>query len=1025
MNRILHILASLVLLISANLSFADESTTSLAATKNVAGKTFTYCFNPNWKPYDYNDNGKPSGIFMDYVQLLAQRMGIHITPHFTPNWSASLDAIKKGECDFLLGAVKTPEREAFLDFTAPYYDAVHILIAKKEKPFIGSLSSLSGKTICGAKNSAMMKQIAQDYPLIKQIDVETTEEATRVLRSGKADACVGSLDQVATELGWFFEDSKIIGKIDYPYPISIAVRKGMLDLQSAFDHAINSINDADRAQIMRRWSFVNIEENVDYGIIWKTLGGSILLISLFFFWNRRLQKEITKRKKVESELIARTKALEDASLRLKLSLQAARLGVWEWQVETAQNFVDDAWLEMLGYQRSEFEETISYFHGLVHPEDIDRLQTEFEQFETGNNNLFESEFRIRSKNGSWCWVDSGGIVTERDQAGKIKRMVGVHLNITDRKQAETAKQSFVSMVSHELRTPLSAIIGMNSRLLTTSLNKQQKEYAEKISSSSELLLLVINEILDFEKISAGKLTIQQEPFVLTNVIDQTIDIVQVATTERNLTLRVDIDESIPKHLIGDELRLKQILLNLANNAAKFTEIGGITISARCKARNANYCEVLFSVRDTGIGITKQNLEKVFNPFFQADSFITRREGGTGLGLSICHQLVELMGGKIWVDSELGKGSEFQFSIPFAFGPEVESDTQPATLNQVLLQTGLRGKRILIVEDNLLNRQVAFETLSDAGMVIEVATNGEEAIIKARQFQPEAILMDLQLPIMDGIEATRLIRKFDAFKYIPIIALTAHSSISTNEINQDSGFSEYLIKPVQPSLLYDTLLRHLKPNVIPWLSSRSRSTENYSSIDVQLPGIDINAALKMTNGNLDRVMTRLCQFVEDMDSMGQQIRSSFTQSTQLETRSLIHSLKGASGNVGAIRLHELATLLLKNTSAQDQSVLIDKIVAELELLKSTAKSLLIQKNKQPGLTRHTIPSTEDWKTLGSLVESDGYIPEELLDRLESGLSDPEKITLMTTLRHELARYRYATARQLLKRLNNIEVNTNAS
>lgn len=528
MNSFLRKLASFVLLIIAGQTVASENVAPQpAATKNVAGQSYNFCFNPNWIPYEYNDKGVPRGIFMDYVQLLAQRMGIQTSSHFTPNWSASLDAIRKGECDFLVGAVKTKEREEFLDFTQPYYDAVFILIGKKDKPFVGSLKALAGQTICGAKNSAIMQQIARDFPLIKQVGIETTEQAIHVLRTGKVDACVGSLDQVVTELGWFFEDSKIIGKLDYPYPISVAVRKDLPELRTAFDRAIESITDTDRSQIMRRWSYVNIEEKVDYAIVWKTVGASVFLLGIFFLWNRRLQKEITQRK-----------------------------------------------------------------------------------------------------------------------------------------QAEEAKQSFMSMVSHELRTPLTAIIGMSARLNRTNLNRQQAQYANQISHSSELLLLVINDILDYEKLESSKFDIQHKPFKLNDIVNEVVDIISVAIAERNLRLSVNLADNLPEWLVGDGLRLKQILLNLANNATKFTEQGIIEILVKCEKKEASHCEILFSVRDTGIGISEDNISSLFTPFFQIDNFLTRSHGGTGLGLTISRQLVELMGGRIWVESEVGKGSDFQFYIPF-------------------------------------------------------------------------------------------------------------------------------------------------------------------------------------------------------------------------------------------------------------------------------------------------------------------------------------------------------------------------
>ena len=888
MFHFLHVLAITFLLALADGAIASVETAIPSATKNVAGKTYSFCFNPNWKPYDYNDKGTPRGIFMDYIHLLAERMDIQITPHFTPNWSASLEAIREGKCDFLLGAVKTKERETFLDFTQPYYDAVHILIAKKDKPFIGSLNALAGQTICGAKNSVMMQHIARDYPSIKQIAIETTEEALKILQSGKADACVGSLDQVATELGWFFEDSKIIGKLDYPYPISIAVRKDLPELRTAFDQAVSSLSDADRSQIMRRWSFVNIDENIDYAIIWKTIGASALLIGIFFFWNRRLQQEINQRK-----------------------------------------------------------------------------------------------------------------------------------------QAESAKQSFMSMVSHELRTPLNAIIGMSARLNQSELGGRQSEYVKKISHSSELLLMVINDLLDFEKLETGKFEIQQQPFNLHEIIAQVVDIISVATTDRDLKLVVNVETDVPADLIGDGLRLKQILLNLANNATKFTEQGTIEIRVKCANKESSHCDIDFSVRDTGIGISKDNIPSLFTPFFQVDTFLTRRQGGTGLGLPICRQLVELMGGRIWVDSTLGKGSDFQFVLPFEIARQTHQDMATGTRSDMTPPEGLKGRRILLVEDNSLNQQVFLETLTDAGMQVELARNGQDALEKTRLWRPDLILMDIQMPVMDGLEATRQIRMTEGCEHVPIIIMTAHASIEQRIGHDNLIFNDYLTKPIEPGVLYATIARHLDPQdqsaALPTNTPAQPTslTDGDVSTSMRLPGIDLPSALKMTNGKMDLVMTRLCQFVEDMHDLEEQLRQCQAQSRDEDIRSLIHSLTGSSGNIGATRLHQLTASFLKSTGEQDRSNLIDQIIDEMHLLRKTAEVIRGRQHSQHGRVESNAQVLENLKTLGRMIENHEYVPEDLLGKLEATLHDFDKRVLMQALRHELARFHYESAKTLYKKLCIIE------
>ena len=282
------------------------------ASAPVTGRTFTYCFNPLWRPYDYAENGMHKGIFVDYLQLFAQRLGITVVPHITDTWTDALDAVKRGDCDFLVGAVKTAERERYLDFTAPYFDMVHVLLAKPDRPFIGSLSSLSGKTISGPKSGAIMQWIARDYPNIELKFVENAKESADTIMADRVYAHVTPLDALVSEYGWLLKSLKIIGKLDYPYPVAIAVRKGVPDLKDAFDTAIASLTHDDQSAISKRWTTYTFVEEVDYTIIWEILGFTALLMATFAFWIRRLRQEISKRKVLEGQLIERTESLSEA-----------------------------------------------------------------------------------------------------------------------------------------------------------------------------------------------------------------------------------------------------------------------------------------------------------------------------------------------------------------------------------------------------------------------------------------------------------------------------------------------------------------------------------------------------------------------------------------------------------------------------------------------------------------------------------------------------------------------------------------
>ena len=291
---------------------ASYAATPIPTPNSVSGKAFTYCFNPGWRPYDYIDSDKHQGIFGDYLQLFAERLDITVVPHPTDTWTDALEAVKRGDCDFLVGAVKTAEREMYLDFTEPYFDMVHVLIGKQDRPFIGSLSNLSGQTISGPKSGAIMQWIARDYPSITHKYVETAKESMDTIMSDRVYAHVTPLDALVNEYGWMLRDLKIIGKLDYPYPISIAVRKGVPGLRDAFDTAIASLSHEDRSVISKRWTTFTFVEEIDYTLILQIIGMSVLLLASFAFSNRRLRQEVAKRKVVEVQLIERTENLSEA-----------------------------------------------------------------------------------------------------------------------------------------------------------------------------------------------------------------------------------------------------------------------------------------------------------------------------------------------------------------------------------------------------------------------------------------------------------------------------------------------------------------------------------------------------------------------------------------------------------------------------------------------------------------------------------------------------------------------------------------
>jgi len=519
-----------------------------------------------------------------------------------------------------------------------------------------------------------------------------------------------------------------------------------------------------------------------------------------------------------------------------------------------------------------------------------------------------------------------------DEFGTITHFVAVKEDVTEKKRilaelvtakelAETAnfaKSDFLANMSHEIRTPMNGVIGMTGLLLETELSDEQRRYAETVRNSGESLLHLINDILDFSKIEAGKIELETLNFNLSSLLDDFSATLAVRAHEKGLELICAVAPDVPAYLRGDPGRLRQILTNLVGNAVKFTHQGGISVQASLVSETYDKAMIRFSIKDTGIGIPVAKQELLFQKFTQIDTSTVRRYGGTGLGLSISKELAELMGGEIGVTPEEGRGSEFWFTV------HMGKQTDPSlTVVTRYLYRELRRRpcRILLAEDNITNQQVALAILKKMGLRADVVANGTEAIMALETLPYDLVLMDLQMPEMDGVEATRHIRNSQSAASnhgIPIIAMTAHTIKGDREHCLEAGMNDYVTKPIYPHTLAEALDKWLPKDTAVSTEQAAPEPEITSSVTAREP----QSLVYDRDGLMDRLedeglvrMVTEC-FLEDMPRLIEMLRACLEAGDAPGAERQAHTIKGAAANVGGETLRKMANEMEKAGKAGD-------------------------------------------------------------------------------------------------------------
>jgi len=716
--------------------------------------------------------------------------------------------------------------------------------------------------------------------------------------------------------------------------------------------------------------------------------GTILLSAKDIPEQRQLELE-TKRQKDEFEAIY-SSAKESIAI-----------------LDMASKFltVNPAYLEMTGFTYDEMLKTSCI--ELSHPDDIEHSKKGLGGLHTkGFIKNFEKRCKIKDnkyidismsavllKNPNRILINVRDITKEK----KIKKII-----LQEKEKAEKAnkaKSEFLANMSHEIRTPMNGIIGMSHLVLQTDLNHKQKEYVENIDTSAKNLLSLINDILDFSKIEAKKLNIEKIDFDMEELFLKLKSMIEIKVKEKDLTFVMNYNCTDDHICFGDPLRISQIIINLLSNAIKFTKSGNIELLVQ--RQNSN--KVRFSVSDTGIGLTQEQISKLFHSFTQADGSTTRKYGGTGLGLSISKQLVELMNGKIWVESELGVGSKFIFEIELIDGDKNKIvKNEKVDLNQI---STLKGSNILLTEDNIMNQKIILGLLEYSGINIDIANNGQESVdmFKSNQDRYELIFMDLQMPIMGGIEATKIIRQLN--KDIPIIALTANAMTEDVTHTKLAGMQEHLNKPIEIDKLFSTLLKYISKKV----DSESIKIDSDEIIVPNFINIDTEVGLSHLNNNKKLYLEILNNFYKNYKDL------KLDELDNKEFKRTLHTIKGLSANIGAMELNKIT----KELEASEDKNLLSKFYEKLNLILNELNTLeLIHKKKSTTfLEIDNIKSKKLFiKLKDALLSRRPKQYKPMVEEIEKYKLDDKEAEFFSQIKILVRKYKIKDAIKLIEELN---------
>jgi PAS domain S-box-containing protein len=641
-------------------------------------------------------------------------------------------------------------------------------------------------------------------------------------------------------------------------------------------------------------------------------------------------------------------ALKRSEEKYRGIIENMNLGMLEMDTEEHIRFANQRFCAMSGYEPDELygKKATDLFLENEEARSISDIARK-RQYRLSNN----YEFRIRTKKGEtkW-WLVSTAPLHNPD--GSLKGAVSIHLDITRQKKMEGemkiaiqdaersshAKEAFLANMSHEIRTPINAIMGLGKLLSKTSLDEQQRFYLSSVRTASENLLVIINDILDISKIEAGKIALEQIPFDINKTAQQAVNMLLPKAEEKGLVMAAEVDPGISTSLIGDPYRINQVLINMLSNAIKFTDKGYVHLKVALTETTGDIQKIGITIKDSGIGINEDFLNKIFNKFTQEDETIVRKFGGTGLGMSITRQLMELMGGSIDIKSRKNHGTTITLSLPLKIGTQRILEKKRAVKSDT---SNISNKKILLVEDNELNRLLAYTILTQYGAQVTTAGNGAIAIEQMRKNNFDIVLMDVQMPVMDGVSATTIIRK-EINTQIPIIALTANAIKGKKEQYLEAGMNDYITKPYDEEKMIAVIAN--------WLHKSAKETVQPAPAIIETiappatpeePLFDIKKLISIGGNNPDFVTQMLSLFVTDVPQSVQKIKEAYHNNDFKTVKYLAHRVRPSIINMCINSIKEetiqIEKLAEKGEQSPELESMIDKIVTTISIVSAKLKA----------------------------------------------------------------------------------------